>query len=363
MRVLNVMLGAGRGGLEQAAVDYHEALTLTGCAVTTVIHPAAAVRPELSRLAGDIRTLRALGEWDPLAARRLRRIANEVKPSVMLCHGNRGVGLALNSVKGLIPIIGVANNYKLRKRYPSCDATFCVSRDLAEYLGRLGVPAHRIHQIPNIAHLPARSPRPLMRVPPVIGAMGRFVDKKGFDVLLAALALLRDRGIAFSARIAGSGPLEPALRRRIDELDLRSLVELPGWIDDKTAFFDGIDLFVLPSHHEPFGIVLIEAMARGLPAVTTDAEGPQEIVDHLHDGLVVRRNAPAELATAIEKLLVDRDFACRLGLSARRKVEVRYASDVVGRKLQEAIVAVAASTQHRSPARPALVARTGDHVG
>ena len=112
--------------------------------------------------------------------------------------------------------------------------------------------------------------------------MGRFVAKKGFDVFIAALGRLRSQGVPFRAVLAGDGPERGGARTARGRTRPCRSIGLPGWVDDKRTFFAGVDVFCLPSHHEPFGIVLIEAMAQAMPIVSTDSEGPSEI---LHDGV------------------------------------------------------------------------------
>src|SRR5690606_14555844 len=128
-----------------------------------------------------------------------------------------------------------------------------------------------------------------------------------------------------------------------DEASLRALAEargvtlrFAGWVEDKAAFFDAIDLFVLPSLHEPFGIVLLEAFAHGVPAVTTETEGPREIVT-AGEALPVPAGAPERLALAIQALLDDPARAAAMAARARAAVEARYSLPVVAQRLDAAL--------------------------
>ena len=95
-------------------------------------------------------------------------------------------------------------------------------------------------------------------------ALGRFVKKKGFDTLLEAFASLRKESNV-KLTIGGDGPERNALKQLAMDLDISDKVEFVGWVEDVAEFLSGSDLFVLPSREEPFGIVILEAMAVGIP--------------------------------------------------------------------------------------------------
>ena len=125
--ILNVMFGRKRGGLEQVAVDYHEALSPRH-AVTTVMSQGAWSLDEVRKLPqGQTETISPFGDWDPLAAMALRALAKKTGAEIAICTGNRAVGLGQRALGGLIPVVGVAQNYKL-KRFPRCDAGFGAHR-------------------------------------------------------------------------------------------------------------------------------------------------------------------------------------------------------------------------------------------
>jgi glycosyltransferase involved in cell wall biosynthesis len=143
--------------------------------------------------------------------------------------------------------------------------------------------------------------------------------------------------MAFRASLAGDGPERGALENLAVEHGVREALSFPGWVTDKSAFFAGIDLFCLPSHHEPFGIVLIEAMAHGLAIVATDSEGPTQILHDGIDGMIVPRGDAVRLARVLEVLIADRDTAETLGANAYRHVLATYDVPRVGARLDLAV--------------------------
>jgi glycosyltransferase involved in cell wall biosynthesis len=161
---------------------------------------------------------------------------------------------------------------------------------------------------------------------PLILAVGRLVWIKGYDYLLAALSRLKQAGISFRAQIIGDGPLYASLRYSIEDLDLKSEVELLGSLPsaDVLQRLRGADLFVLSSHAEGISNAVLEAMAMALPVVTTNAGGMAEAIRDGIDGFVVPvRDIPA-LADRLKTLLTDVGQRERMGRSARSRAEANF---------------------------------------
>ena len=138
---------------------------------------------------------------------------------------------------------------------------------------------------------------------PLIVTAGRLVPVKDHRTLIAAFARLRATRPARLA-IFGEGPLEPGLRAQIDRLGLTGDVLLPGYVNDPAAIYAAADLFVLSSTSEGFGNVLIEAMASGVPVVSTDApHGPRDILANGQYGRLVPVGDEDALAEAMEQSL------------------------------------------------------------
>ncbi len=339
------MFGRGRGGLEQAALDYAEALRLAGLETLSVTDPEAWANAPLAAQSLPATHLRVRGAWDIPAALRLRRIARKSGARAAICHGNRALSLALRALSGRIPVIAVAHNYQTR-RFPRASACIAVTEHGAQALVTRGVAAARIHVVPNAVRMPeppddadAAEPR-AFRNPPVIGAMGRFVVKKGFDHFITALGLLERRGLRFRAILAGDGPERDDLEAQAAHAGVRGRVTFSGWVEDRDAFFRDIDVFALPSLHEPFGIVLLEAMAHSLPIAAADAEGPSEILRPHIDGLLVARDDAPALADALEQLLRDEEDARRMADNARQRVEETYGLGVLAARLRAVLESV-----------------------
>jgi len=166
-----------------------------------------------------------------------------------------------------------------------------------------------------------------------IVSSGRLVEKKGFADLIKACKTLADRGEQFECVIGGSGELESDLRALIQQLGVADRVSVTGQslLQEKIIdFMHGGDVYVLPcvwaSDDDVDGLpqMLMEAMACGLPAVSTRLVGIPDLIRHEETGLLVEPSHPDELADAIATLMHDRPLAKRLATDGRRWVHERF---------------------------------------
>ncbi len=160
--------------------------------------------------------------------------------------------------------------------------------------------------------------------------------KKGIDVLLRAMALVRSSGVDLSLVLAGDGPLRPELETLARELGISDIVEFAGF-QDLPALKQQLhraSLFVLPSREEPFGIVILEAMVFGKPVLTTTVGGIPEIVTHLENGYLVPPDDAEALADAIITLSGDASLRQRLGAAGHASILERFTHRHTGAKFE-----------------------------
>jgi glycosyltransferase involved in cell wall biosynthesis len=201
--------------------------------------------------------------------------------------------------------------------------------------------ANRIHRIYNGLNLAEFGRANFSSDPPLIVAIGRLIAKKGFAVLIRACALLVERGKSFRCEIFGEGPLETELRAQIEELGLQKLIQLPGpkpqhELRERLA---SASVFVLPSVPEADGgmdnlpTVIMEAMATGLPVVSTRIGGIPEMVVDAETGLLVQPNDAVALAEAIEKVTNNRSLAQKLGQAGYERAQTLFSIEKNAREL------------------------------
>lgn len=205
----------------------------------------------------------------------------------------------------------------VRWAYPRADILTAVSRGAADTLASiLGKPAASVGVLYNGIDLPSikrLAAEPVAHPwfsddgPPVLLSVGRLVQQKGFDQLIRALALLRDRTPA-RLIILGEGGQRSRLEAMAQELGVGQEVALLGFHANPYAYMARATVFVLSSRFEGFGIVLAEALACGLPIVSTDCpSGPREILQDGRFGVLTPIEDPSALADALARLLADRE--------------------------------------------------------
>ncbi len=188
---------------------------------------------------------------------------------------------------------------------------------------------------------------------PVIGIVGRLQPWKGQDRLLAAFALLRERGHEAHLLIVGGDSYElspdyaASLPATVAALGLEGQVTMTGEVADARPYMARMDMLVNASEREPFGIVLVEGMAAGLPVVAVDAGGPAEIVEAGRTGMLARSGSSRDLADAIEPLLGSAELRARLGAAGRERFEREYSAVAVRRRFWAALERIA---KHEAPA-------------
>ena len=179
--------------------------------------------------------------------------------------------------------------------------------------------------------------------PPLIVAVGRLIQKKGFTDLIGACGLLKARDVAFHCEIIGEGPLHDSLAAQIATAKLESHVALVG-PRDQTHIADRLaraNVFALPCTTEADGgmdnlpTVIMEAMAAGLPVVSTPIAGVPEMVHAGVTGELVPPNDPAPLADALEKILREPTLARELGARGRALAAEKFAIEANVRALAD----------------------------
>lgn len=356
MKILNIMLSRDLGGIQQAFLDYSSALLRQKNEVINVISFGASITSNT-----NFYRIINLGSWDPISVIQLRRIIAKEKPDLIIAHGNRAINFASRANNTSGNLIGVAHNYKA-KWLKKCDYVFALTEDLVGYLITQGVTQDRIKKVPNMIRLDEATLSPHVipaqagiqdedniKMDPrlrgddineggnkthlIIGTMGRFVKKKGFDIFLTALSLLKARGISFKAVIGGEGEEEKTLKRLAAKLGLNKYVTFIGWVKDKERFFNSIDIFCLPSIHEPFGIILLESMKYGCPIVSTSSEGPNEIINDTKTGMLCNIASASDMADKLELILSNPAGTKELTKNAYLSLVQNYDIKVVGKIL------------------------------
>jgi glycosyltransferase involved in cell wall biosynthesis len=201
--------------------------------------------------------------------------------------------------------------------------------------------ATRVHRIYNGLDLGEFGRADFRSSPPLIMAVGRLIPKKGFSDLIVACAWLAQHGKSFRCEILGEGPVENDLRKQIERLGLQHCVILAGAKPQSQLRrrLVAANVFALPSVIDPEGgmdnlpTVIMEAMATGLPVVSTNIGGIPEMVIENKTGFLVQSGDGVAMADAINQIIGDASAAERLGQSGYARARTLFAIDKNVREL------------------------------
>jgi glycosyltransferase involved in cell wall biosynthesis len=321
------VLERGQHRSADAAAEAYEHPFITSFAGTSVlVVPVIVGRRDYLRERGAIRRL-ATQHSASIVHTHGRRpdvvdsgIARERRvPSVTTVHGFTGAGLR-----------SFVNAAIQRRAFRLFDGVVAVSDTVADALMRFGVPPARVHVIQNaydevappLSRDDARARLHVGADEFVIGWVGRLSREKGLDVLLAALAELRDRPPTVS--VIGSGGERSALEADAVRLGVSGAVRWMGHVNDAPRLYRGFDLFVLSSRSEGTPIALFEAMDAEVPVVATSVGGVPAVVSPA-EACLVPPDDPHALAQAIRDAYDDPEPGRARAASARLRLHTRYA--------------------------------------
>lgn len=327
------MFSKVNGGLEQVFLNFIPALESQGNEVISIIHPQAAIRASCP--AKNLITVHNFNQHDWLAVFRLKRLISQYRPDCIITHSYRAAYLFAKT-RTKVPTVAICHvkgHYDFGTR-----AIIALTEQMRQDIIQAGIPANQVHRVPNLITLPAEPPvyRADSQRVPVIGVCARLAEIKGVDVFIRALAILKQRGIDFQARIAGDGEQRDLCQQLITEGQLGAQVELLGWVDDRDPFYQSLDIFCLPSREEAFGLVILESMKHGLPMVLSRLSGPLEIIGDSDCALLAEANNPTSLADQLQTLIGDADRRRALATKAWHRVQA-YGSQQIAPLLHQTL--------------------------
>jgi glycosyltransferase involved in cell wall biosynthesis len=229
------------------------------------------------------------------------------------------------------PVKKTLNSLEMKLTYQFADKIVCVSKGIRDNLVEYGLDENKINVINNpidIEHIiktfkstESQSLTKKQQEVKQIVAAGRLIDQKAYSDLIHAFSLVQ-KSVQSKLTILGEGELRPVLEKQIKDLNLDEFVEMPGFVNNPWSIIHDADLYVLSSHWEGFGNVIIEAMACGTPIVSTDCDyGPREIITKKEDGILVPVGDIKALSRAMLSVLTDKKLTERLIKNGKEKVK------------------------------------------
>lgn len=258
----------------------------------------------------------------------VQRTAQSWKPDAMLAWMPKAARLMPRKASCLR--IARLGDYPRRlDEFSRIDLLVCNTPGIAQHVREIGW-TRSVECISNFTNTQRVAPiaRSALNTPdsaPLIVSTGRFVPRKGFDVLLRALARFPEAYLW----IVGDGEEATNLRSLADSLNVTSRVRFAGWQADPRPYVAAADVFAMASGHEPLGNVILEAWAQQVPVVSTRSEGPSWFMTHQQDGWMVDIGDDAGFASAFQRIASDKALAQRLVTGGARTLDRTFSERAV----------------------------------
>ena len=348
------------GGAESFFLRLVKALNAQNHLASAVVRPDSPLVESLAD-AVTVHQVAMRNGWDLLSAVKIRQLIAAAAVDVVQTYMGRASRLTrLPKHAGAVHVARLGGFYKIDGYYRHADAWVGNTRALCDYLVRQGLPADRVYHISNFVEptkevdkskiQDLRLELGLPEEARVLFALGRFIDKKGFDILIKAFARLGKEvdGLPVHLVLAGDGPRRRTLLALAETLGLQGRLHWAGWTQDPSPYLRLADLFIVPSSHEPLGNVILEAWSYALPVVSTRTHGALELIDDGSTGRLVPCEDEQALAAVIAECLHDRTGGlARLGAAGKAVLDARHSCAAITRAYLEMYAALCAGAGSR----------------
>lgn len=296
------------------------------------------------------------GDFDPFCIAQLALFMTRNKIEVVLTNMDKelrcgGIAAKLARVPVVIPRRGIDYPLKNRWRYrfaynalathvlANSHATKRALLKNAPWLNERRITViHNGIDLASFANSARRNIRAEYHIPehaPLLGFVGQLDERKGLGVLLSAFGKILQHQPEARLILAGEGPLREMIESEVREKGWEKSIVLAGFVDDVAAIMHAIDVLLLPSYWEGFGIVIIEAMACGRPVITTNISSMPEIVNEGATGYLIPPGDEQALAERALSLLQNPALRARMGAAAKQRAAENFSHERMIARLEQ----------------------------
>lgn len=327
-RVLHFHFGK-EGGAERFFVNLSRAFAKRGIEQTFFIRPNRTWEAQIAELGPVIRNnFSRLSPYSLLAHFQAEVIVRKWKPNAVMAWMPRA-GRLLHRWPNTIKLARMGDFPANLKHFNNCDILVGNLPGIAGRCRDLGwkKPVITISNFSRNVEFKEIS-RDILNTPIsnfIITASGRFVPRKGFDVLIKAIAKLPN----VTLWLMGEGPEKQKLINLTTELNVSERVKFLGWVEEPIHYIKASDAFVMPSRHEPLGNALLEAWQAKVPTVSTKSEGPSWYMRDKIDGIMTAIDSVDQISSALRSIIADEHL---------RKFYIKNASERLEKMFNEEAV-------------------------
>jgi glycosyltransferase involved in cell wall biosynthesis len=337
---LHIIASRYSGGAERFYVWLISALMERGYPVSAINRPRSMVSRELEDAVPQTH-VRMRNNYDILSKWQISGILKKLRPDIVMTYMSRATTLTrVSRGKRRFHVARLGGFYKI-KYLRHVHAWVGITQGLCDYAIKEGLPSDKVFHIPNFVDTPMvysddflSEVRTSLNIPEdalLVVSAGRFIKKKGFDILLSAFSRLPH---TIGSRpvhmvLVGDGELKGELQRYSSELGIEDRVSWAGWQTDPDPYYDIADVVAFPSRFEPHGNIIKEAWSHRKALISTKTYGALELVTHGSTGLLVSNDAPGSLADAMLLALSDEVLRESLALKGNERLERDFSKEII----------------------------------
>ena len=346
MHSVHIIGSSGLGGAESFYARLIHGLHRQGDRVTAINRPDSPVSRVLDQSITQMHP-RMVNHFDFISRMQIRRFARLEQPEIIQTYMTRATTLThIPEGRGTVHVARLGGYYRL-KRFSHAHAWVGNTRGICDYMLENGFPADRVFYIGNFvgdiqsgSEAEKAATRSESGIPDdalVVSAAGRFIEKKGFDVLLEAFARLPaeidDRPVHLI--LIGDGRMREKLERQASAIEGKERIHWTGWQTNPGPWYQLADVCVCPSHDEPLGNVILEAWRHGKPIVSTRTMGGEELISDSGDGLLVPVGDAQGMSAAIGRYLTDPDLRAANAAAGLQRVTDEFSEAAIVSQYRE----------------------------
>ncbi len=333
MKILNITYNKGDGGLEEMYLRFNSAFKALKWQVAGLMPKSAKLRSKVANQGIQVICNNAISSsmsaYNPFAVLSLRKQIKKFKPDIVILHNGRALPLIKKAIKNDCKLLVVHHGGKT-KNLEGANNIACIANYMLEELSNSLMSAPNLYYLPNFIEgiEPVKKRKSKSDVLNV-GFIGRLEKEKGADILIQAASEMPG---AVCLYVAGDGSKKEELIEKAKSLGVKA--NFIGWVsgEGKQKFFSNIDVLAVPSRHEPFGLVILEGWAAGIPVVASRTKGAQELIKDNKNGLLF----------SLEDAYSLKDALCHVAFEENEKMLAEastslsnYSKDEFGKKLEE----------------------------
>ena len=332
MKILNAIHAQFIGGVEQVFRDYADALLESGHDVALAVSDNGGSKYDEYENVFKLKNYNQI-----LDIFHFLFIIIKFKPDFIICHTFRPIKwMRFLKYFTKAKVIGVNHGVTYRHSL-QCDGVISVNEDIANNVVKAGFNKENNFIVANSIKITQKYHKKSIKKLPIIAMYGRIEEGKGFDILIRACEILAKKH-DFRLKIGGFEIIDSNYKlEKVEKLtkkyNIHDKFQFVGTVLDKKQFFEDVDIFVVPSRHESFGMVILEGFLNSTLVISSDTDGGKLLIDDEKDGILFKNEDFADLATKIEKSLNMHEKYGIITKEAYEKIEENYSLEILSKKL------------------------------